>query len=1007
MEDTGCVTDADCAPGERCAPSTGSCLPEVSFPSPPDLPEGTCEPGATRFCGTKVGACRYGTEACVDGEWSGVCEDAVTPTLEICDGDDNDCNGATDEAFPDLGQVCEAGVGECKRTGNQVCGADGLEAVCNAIAAAPTTTEELCGGDPDEDCDGEEEEGFTTRGEACTQGQGICARVGFLRCTADRTALECSVTPGPAAPTEICDGLRDDDCDGGPDEVEFPLLGTACEVGAPPCTTAGTYQCKADGTGVECIPDVPVGAEALCNQLDDDQDGCIDDGFPVGASCAVGVGQCRQTGARICSADSSGTVCDATPLAGNPAERCDYIDDDDCDGISETDEFPTRDRACSVGVGACAATGQYVCNADGSDVVCDAVPLAPGVELCGNNKDDDCDGLSDAEEFPNLGQSCSVGIGACQRTGQWTCDVVTGTIRCSANPGSPQPERCDGVDQNCNLLPDDGCDDDGDDYCDANMAWTAGATAVCPNTTSLATRDCNDENLSIHPGAEEICFDGNLDSNCDGNPDDGCNTCVRGTDSDLDGSDDCDDCAPRNGAIYPGATEVCDGLDNDCVGGPDDPFDADGDQYTTCGTILPGGGLDPGRIDCNDNDPQTFPGACELCKLGESGPATCNQPNDRGDGIDQDCDGYPDDTCEPCDSSDADNDGYSDCEGDCADDDPNVTPVAAEVCDGKDTDCNRNTRENCGVGDACNHDGGDQSNDPDVCQEELFCVESLSAMGTGTGEFSCTSLCNFSETGFGIGDGCQSDEVCTVNLTPTTNQYGCAKAVAFGTAPTGSEVTDIAMCRSGMGYETRRVMGTRYFECTDHCASDDYCANGTVCTSSATGVNDIWIAECRTPTGSRGLGQDCSTSASSCRSGFFSCLTVDTNIEICSQACCANEDCPNGYFCKLDAVRFTGAAGPGAVDTLPMCWPDSDTGPRRAGTACSANDQCISGFCDVNLNICIETCCNDQVCASINPTTTCEIASVVLPVMTGEANGITFTRACLSQTPADSLEAMP
>lgn len=68
--------------------------------------------------------------------------------------------------------------------------------------------------------------------------------------------------------------------------------------------------------------------------------------------------------------------------------------------------------------------------------------------------------------------------------------------------------------------------------------------------------------------------------------------------------------------------------------------------------------------DCNDRDPEVFPGRDEV-------------PND---GIDQDCDGE--------DLVDLDRDGWSVSEGDCADYDPTIHPGAVDVCDdGVDDDC--------------------------------------------------------------------------------------------------------------------------------------------------------------------------------------------------------------------------------------------------------------------------------------------------------------------------------
>ncbi len=104
------------------------------------------------------------------------------------------------------------------------------------------------------------------------------------------------------------------------------------------------------------------------------------------------------------------------------------------------------------------------------------------------------------------------------------------------------------------------------------------------------------------------------------------------------------DCVPED--------EECDFMDNDCDGLTDEDFDADGDGWTTCGG------------DCDDGDPNTYPGAEELC-----------------DGKDNDCDGDIDE------GFDKDGDGFRTCDGDCDDEDDTVYPGAPELCDGKDNDC--------------------------------------------------------------------------------------------------------------------------------------------------------------------------------------------------------------------------------------------------------------------------------------------------------------------------------
>ena len=140
-------------------------------------------------------------------------------------------------------------------------------------------------------------------------------------------------------------------------------------------------------------------------------------------------------------------------------------------------------------------------------------------------------------------------------------------------PGNP--DVCDGIDNDCDLLIDE--DSDGDGF------------AVCS--------DCNDADPTIYPGATELC-DGK-DNDCD---------LVAEDDTDGDGFPACSDCNNADPAIFPGATELCDGIDNDCDLTIDEGFDGDGDGFAACS-------------ECNDADPAIYPGATEVC-----------------DGVDNDCD---------------------------------------------------------------------------------------------------------------------------------------------------------------------------------------------------------------------------------------------------------------------------------------------------------------------------------------------------------------------------------
>ncbi len=97
------------------------------------------------------------------------------------------------------------------------------------------------------------------------------------------------------------------------------------------------------------------------------------------------------------------------------------------------------------------------------------------------------------------------------------------------------------------------------------------------------------------------------------------------TDTDGDGAGDICDCEPSNANIYPGAPEICDGIDTNCDG-IDEP-DNDGDGYYGCP-----GSTDP-LNDCNDTNPDIWPGNAEAERY-------C-------DGLDNDCDGHVDYTANP------------------------------------------------------------------------------------------------------------------------------------------------------------------------------------------------------------------------------------------------------------------------------------------------------------------------------------------------------------------------
>ena len=130
---------------------------------------------------------------------------------------------------------------------------------------------------------------------------------------------------------------------------------------------------------------------------------------------------------------------------------------------------------------ACVSQGVFACTPDGA-AQCDAPPVG-SAELCGNDLDDDCDCAVD-EGFEALGEACAAGVGACEAGGTWMCAADLLTLDCDAMPGAPGDEVCNGVDDDCDgLVDEDAPCDDGDpcttgDVC-SDGACVGGAPIGC------------------------------------------------------------------------------------------------------------------------------------------------------------------------------------------------------------------------------------------------------------------------------------------------------------------------------------------------------------------------------------------------------------------------------------------------------------------------------------------------------------------------------------------------
>lgn len=174
--------------------------------------------------------------------------------------------------------------------------------------------------------------------------------------------------------------------------------------------------------------------------------------------------------------------------------------------------------------------------------------------------------------------------------------------------------------------------------------------------------DCDDANPDVFPGAPQVCDGVNndcLESRWPSLPD---------AETDLDGdtysacTGDCDDAVDT---VYPGASDICDGLSNDC----DDPAwpaltgpesDDDADTFTECAG------------DCDDAASTVFPGAAQVCS----------------DGLNNDCEDPAWPSLTGTNEADDDTDGFAECSGDCDDSVSTVFPSAPQLCDRLNNDCN-------------------------------------------------------------------------------------------------------------------------------------------------------------------------------------------------------------------------------------------------------------------------------------------------------------------------------
>jgi len=632
----------------------------------------------------------------------GDCDDSkpnVHPNgVETCNGLDDNCDGQTDEDlqttfFSDSDGDGYGVFGSAILACSAPPGFVGIGTDCDdQMAGIHPGAVESCN-TADDDCNGQTDEGLVGKtwyadqdgdglGNAAVSTVGCSAPPGFVAANTDCNDGAASVHPGAA---ETCNGA-DDDCDGTIDEdvkSTFFLDGDADGYGKAAATqlacSAPAGYAAADGDCDDAKPGVHPGAAEICNGADEDCNGATDEGLATQAwyqdadgdgfgSVATAVVGCQQPGGFV----GNGSDCNDTNTAVHPGtvEICNGIDED-CNG--QTDD---------------------------------------GVAFSAWHPDQDGDGFGDAGK---LTLACAALPGAV--TDASDCDDTATNV----NPDAA--EACNGVDDNCNGLTDDGFsgstwyqDGDSDGYGNAAAAVSA---CVAPPGYIASAGDCDDTKSGVHPGATEAC--NGADDDCNGFVDDGAGS-IWYADSDGDAYGDAavsklactlpsgyvankGDCDDANPGAFPGALETCNGVDDNCEGRIDEGVkatfyqDADGDTYGNVAKPLvacanPGGYVST-ATDCDDTASSIHPGAGEACNSKDD---DCDSQTDEGLGAkiyyqDADGDGYGNAavTISAC-SKPA---GYGTDKNDCDDTNSSVNPGIFSVvneaiggCNGLDNDCN-------------------------------------------------------------------------------------------------------------------------------------------------------------------------------------------------------------------------------------------------------------------------------------------------------------------------------
>ena len=569
-------TDADASDGDNDA---GTCVSNIERCNglDDDCQNGVDDgnPGGGAVCAVAggIGVCAQGKRECVAASLKCV---ANVSSDEICDGLDNDCDGDFDEDDPGGGQPCNSGLKGICAAGTTHCVNGQLE--CPADSQPQT---EVCNGD-DDDCDGIPDNGFAGAGEPCTvtgQIAGTPCADGLTNCLGG--ANGCAQTY--VASSETCDG-EDNDCDGVNDNSS-ELENKACDTGLSGVCAAGKTHCDyAADQGLTCVPDVaPTTQAEICDDADNDCNGQTDDIADLGLECGaiypsaqhVAVWACTQAACVIVTCATGYKDCNGTP--GDGCEIDTRTSAQNCGACGAACSSANGTASCSAG--ACS----IACNAGFDN--CDNDARTNGCELNVNTSVQNCGSCAAICSSSNGTATCGNGTcGITCNSGFLNCDNDAKTNGCEINintslqncgscgsacSSSNGTANCSSG--NCTINCNSGfgnCDNNArSNGCEANFATStancgscgagcssANGTATCSNSTCSITcnsgfSDC--DNNARSNGCEvnlktDAAHCGTCTTVCSGLPCTAGVCCTAGANADLDCADDCTELGDNN-----------------------------------------------------------------------------------------------------------------------------------------------------------------------------------------------------------------------------------------------------------------------------------------------------------------------------------------------------------------------------------------------------------------------------------------------------------------------------